>query len=142
MEENIQRFFEQYQRLFQQALTGRVDMEEVASSYAAAFISASPKGVITGENGEGLKATMEQGFAYYRQIGTKDMRLRQVSVARIDDLHCLARVAWTAIYGRGAEDVSIDFEVHYLIQQIDGAPKIFGWIAGDEQAALKEHGII
>jgi len=27
----------------------------------------------------------------------------------------------------------IDFEVHYLVQVKDGAPRVFGWIAGDEQ---------
>jgi hypothetical protein len=52
---------------------------------------------------------MQQGFENYRRIGTKDMRLRNVRIAPIDEHHCLAHVAWTAIYDRGSEpDISID----------------------------------
>lgn len=39
-------------------------------------------------------------------------------------------------------DVAIDFDVHYLVQQLGAQPKVFGWVSGDEQALLKEHGII
>jgi hypothetical protein len=121
----------------------KVDMEQVASSYASAFIAASPAGVSVGQNDEQLKQTMQHGFEYYRQIGTKDMRLRNVRIAPIDERHCLAHVAWTATYERANDsDVSIDFEVHYFVQLFKGTPKIFGWVSGDEQAVLKQHGII
>lgn len=91
MEKAIQRLFERYQRLFQQALHDDVDMDDVTSSYATAFIAASPAGVGVGANDEKLKDAMRQGFEHYRRIGTKDMQLRQVNVMPIDDLHCLAR---------------------------------------------------
>jgi hypothetical protein len=29
-----------------------------------------------------------------------------------------------------------------LMQQLDGEPKIFGWVSGDEQALLRQHGIL
>ena len=35
----------------------------------------------------------------------------------------------------------IDFDVHYLVQKLDGEAKVFGWVSGDEQALLKKHGI-
>nr|ALS89559.1 PA_CoA_Oxy4: phenylacetate-CoA oxygenase, PaaJ [uncultured bacterium] len=54
----------------------------------------------------------------------------------------MAHVGWTAIFARrGQADVAIEFDVHYLIQKLDGEPKIFGWVAGDEQELLKQHGI-
>ena len=143
MDETVKALFGRYERLFRTALTGDVDMDEVASSYAAAFIAASPAGVRVGQNDEQLKQAMQQGFEHYRRIGTKDMRLRDVRIAPIDAQHCLAHVAWTGLYDRAGEpDISIDFEVHYLVQQLEGAPKIFGWISGDEQAVLKQHGIV
>jgi hypothetical protein len=143
MENNVKELFERYENLFRMALTDAVDMDKVASSYAAAFVAASPAGVSVGQNDEHLKQVMQQGFENYRRIGTKDMRLRNVRIAPIDERHCLAHVAWTAIYDRGREpDISIDFEVHYLVQQLEDAPKIFGWVSGDEQAVLKQHGII
>jgi hypothetical protein len=143
MEKSVNELFERYQEFFQNALENKVDMEQVASSYASAFIAASPTGVRVGQNDEQLKQAMQQGFEYYRHIGTKDMRLRNVRIAPIDERHCLAQVAWTATYDRGNDpDISIDFEVHYFVQQLQGTPKIFGWVSGDEQAVLKQHGII
>ena len=144
MEEKfIHEFFKRYQDFFRQGLKNEADMEQVASSYATAFIAASPAGVMAGQNDKQLKQVMSQGFERYRQLGTKDMVLRGVRIDPIDEHHCLAHVAWTATYDRGATpDVSIDFDVHYLVQQLDGEPKIFGWVSGDEQALLKQHGIV
>lgn len=143
MENSVKEFFERYAKLFRMALTDEVDMDTIVSSYATAFVAASPAGVSVGQNDDHLRQVMHQGFENYRRIGTKDMRLRNVRIAPIDEHHCLARVSWTAIYDRGSEpDISIDFEVHYLMQQLEDVPKVFGWISGDEQAVLKQHGII
>ncbi len=38
--------------------------------------------------------------------------------------------------------MTIDFDVHYLVQNLEAKAKVFGWVAGDEEALLKEHGII
>ena len=142
MRASVTEFFERYQAFFRQGLKGEADMERGVSSYAAAFVSASPAGVIAGQNDGQLKKMMRDGFERHRRIGTKDMVLREVRVSPIDVHHCLAHVAWTAIYGRGTDpDVAIDFDVHYLVQQLDDEPKIFGWVSGDEQALLREHGI-
>ena len=141
-EKHIHEFFKRYQDFFRQGLKNEADMEQVASSYATAFIAASPAGVMAGQNDEQLKQVMLQGFERYRQMGTKDMTLRGVRIDPIDEHHCLAHVAWTATYDRGAApDVAIDFDVHYFVQQLDGEPRIFGWVSGDEQALLKQHGI-
>ena len=52
-------------------------------------------------------------------------------------------VAWTATYARTNQpDVMIDFDVHYFVQKLDGEPKVFGWVSGDEEALLKRHGIV
>ena len=143
MEKSVNELFKKYQEFFQKALENNVQVKQVVSSYASAFIAASPAGVRVGQNDEQLKQAMQQGFEYYRQIGTKDMRLRNVRIAPIDECHCLAHVAWTATYGRGNDpDVSIDFEVHYFVQQLNERPKIFGWVSGDEQAVLRKHGLI
>jgi hypothetical protein len=58
-------------------------------------------------------------------------------------LERLAYVAWTATYTREDEaDKAIDFDVHYLAQQLGGEAKVFGWVSGDEQELLKKHGIV
>lgn len=142
MEAQVRKLFERYEQLFQKSLAGDADMDEVASVYASAFIAASPAGVMVGKNDDQLKQAMEQGYAHYRAIGTKAMRKRHVRISPMDEHHCVAHVAWTATYARqGRPDVTIDFDVHYLVQKLGGEPKIFGWVSGDEQEVLREHGI-
>lgn len=142
METQVKALFDRYEQAMRQALAGKPDLGEVATFYSPAFVAASPAGIMAGKNDAAFKQVMEQGYAHYRSIGTKEMRIRNVRVSPIDAHHCIAHVAWTATYARRDKpDVAIDFDVHYLVQQLDGTPKIFGWISGDEQAVLKEHGI-
>jgi hypothetical protein len=143
MEASVRKFFERYESFFNQSLGGEMDMGEVAALYASEFIAASPAGVMAGKNDDQLKQVMAQGYARYREIGTKEMRIRNVRLSPIDDHHCVAHVAWTATYTRKDQpDAAIDFDVHYFVQRLDGEPKVFGWVSGDEQALLRKHGII
>jgi hypothetical protein len=142
METSVRKLFERYESFFKRSLGGDIDMDEVASLYASDFIAASPAGVMTGKNDDQLKQVMAQGYAHYRAIGTKEMRIRKVGLSPIDEHHCVAHVAWTATYARPDQaDIAIDFDVHYLVQKLDGEPKIFGWVSDDEQALLRKHGI-
>ncbi|SSW70021.1 DUF4440 domain-containing protein [Achromobacter agilis] len=143
METAVRKLFTRYERFFNRSLHGESDLAEIASLYASDFIAASPAGVMVGQNDERLKQVMAQGYAYYRTIGTKQMRIRDVRISPIDAFHCVAHVAWTATYVRkGQPDTTIDFDVHYLVQQLGDEAKVFGWISGDEQAVLKQHGIV
>jgi hypothetical protein len=143
MESAVRNLFERYESFFNQSLGGDMDMDEVASLYASEFIGAAPAGVMTGKNDNQFKQVMAQGYGHYRAIGTKEMRIRNVRLSPIDEHHCVAHVAWTATYARKDQpDVAIDFDVHYFVQKLDGEPKVFGWVSGDEQAALRKHGVI
>jgi hypothetical protein len=143
MEASVRKLFERYERFSNQSLGGGINMDEVATLYASAFIAASPAGVMTGKNDDRLKRAMTEGYAHYRAIGTKEMRIRNLHLSPIDDRHCVAHVAWTASYARKDQpDIAIDFDVHYFVQKLDGEPKVFGWVSGDEQALLRKHGII
>lgn len=143
MEASISKFFERYERFFNKSLGGDMDMKEAASLYASAFIAASPAGVITGKNDDHLRQVMAQGYERYRAMGTREMRIRDISLSPIDDHHCTAQVAWTATYARQDQaDVAIDFDVHYFVQTLNGEPRVFGWVSGDEQALLRKHGIL
>jgi hypothetical protein len=143
MEGSVRRFFERYESFFNRSLGGDIDTDEAATLYASEFIAASPAGVMAGKNDGHLKQVMKQGYARYRAIGTKQMRLRNVRLSPIDDRHCVAHVAWTATYARkDRPDVAIDFDVHYFIQKLDGEPVVFGWVSGDEEALLRKHGIV
>jgi hypothetical protein len=140
----VRKLFERYEKLFNQSLRGdNLDMDLVASLYTSEFIGAAPAGVIAGKNDNNFKQVMAQGYAHYRDIGTKEMRIRDVRVIPIDDHHCLAHVAWTATYARkDLAETTIDFDVHYLVQALDGDAKVFGWVSGDEEEMLRKHRII
>ena len=114
--DSVEKFFERYERFFKQSLDEKMDVNEISSLYAQEFIAASPVGVMTGKNDVRFQEAMMQGYANYRKIGTKGMRVREVSISPIDELHCIAHVAWTAMYATvGKPNIAIDFEVHYLM---------------------------
>ncbi len=141
-EAQVLAFFQRYQDFFSQGLRGQADLAAVTSSYADTFVAASPAGVTTGQNDAALQQLMQQGFERYRRMGTQGMALRHVRLDAIDAQHGLAHVGWTATYARAnAPDVAIDFELHYLLQDLGKGPRIFGWVSGDEEALLREHGI-
>lgn len=143
MNEQVRSLFQRYQQFFMRSLTGQFDPDAVKSLYASEFIDASPAGVMTGKNDDALIAAMAQGYEHYRKIGTKEMVVRGIRISPVDDLHCVAHVSWTAVYQRDdLPRTAIDFDVHYLVQVLDGEAKVFGWMAGDENALLKECGVI
>jgi hypothetical protein len=75
--------------------------------------------------------------------GARIPTCREARATRSARRHGVAHVAWTATYARGdGPDVAIDFEVHYLLQERDGELKVFGWVSADEEASLREHGIL
>src|SRR5690349_18826611 len=76
MEASVRAFFERYESFFNRSLGGDMDPDEAAALYASEFIAASPAGVMTGKNDDQLKQVMAQGYARYRAMGTKDMRIR------------------------------------------------------------------
>jgi hypothetical protein len=143
MEAGVKELFERYEKVFRGALRGSTDVNEAALLYASEFIAATPAGVMTGKNDEKLTQIMATGYERYRAMGMKDMRMRGLRISPIDEQHCVAHVAWTATYAREPQpDITIDFEVHYFVQALNSGPKVFGWVSGDEQAVLREHGII
>ena len=118
-------------------------MDEVASLYASDFVAASPAGVMSGKNDDPFKQAMAKGYEHYRTIGTKKMQIRDVRISPIDAHHCVAHVAWTATYARSdLPETAIDFDVHYFVQVLGAEAKVFGWAAGDEEALLKQNGIV
>ncbi len=143
MDPAVRALFERYERLFQQALTGHVDLDALASLYATDVIGATPAGVMSGKNDDAFRQVMAQGYTHYRSIGTREMRIRNLQVSPIDACHCVAHVGWAATYARDdLPETVIDFDVHYLVQVRDGVAKVFGWVSGDEEAVLKQHGVI
>ena len=141
--DELEKFFQRYERFFMQSLSGEIDGDGMSALYAPESMAASPRGVLAGKNYVGFRQALSDGYEQYRKMGTKKMRVRGVEMSQIDDLHCVANVAQTASYEvANNQKVDIDFDVHYLMQELNGKLHIFGWISGNEQELLKQYGVI
>lgn len=141
----VERFFAAYAKRFNDALKGDaavVDTAGVRDSFAKYFVESSPLGVHGGKNGLMFRMLIPRGFAYYKKLGTTAMTISSMTVDAIDDLHVMARVAWDSRYQKDGREIRIPFENVYLLQLTDAGPKIFAYITGDEQQALKDHGVL
>ncbi|MCD9123425.1 nuclear transport factor 2 family protein [Cupriavidus sp. UGS-1] len=143
MQQHIEQLFQRYQQCFVQGIQDEADLETVAGFFAESFITAWPGGVMTGNNDDQLRGVMGKGFEHYRAMGMRDMAVDHVAVHPIDPMHCVASVAWASTFERSGEAARVvRFTVHYLIQLREGSARIFGWIAGDEEAELRAQGIM
>ena len=137
----IRPFFAAYARRLNDALAepGKVDIEGTRASFADYFVGADPNGVRGGKNGLLFRLMIPRGIKYYRRIGTLAMDVSDVRTTSLDDVHAMAHVDWIARYKGGRE---IAFTNIYVLQIREGAARIFAWITGDEQQALRDAGII
>ncbi|MGO4289677.1 hypothetical protein [Chitinophaga sp. RAB17] len=140
----IHHFFKNYEKGFQDALKGEsVDAEKVAAQFAAYFIEASPKGVMSAHNDKKFIASIPEGYEHYRQIGTQSMKIGEQTITLLDTFHAMVKIHWLSTYLRkDGKKVAIDFDVIYFLQKIGDEPKIFAFIAGDEEGLLKENGLL
>ena len=144
-EEKIKQFFAEYEGRFNRSLQEppTVDVQGVVKSFAPYFVEASPSGVHGGKNGWLFRMMVPRGFAYYKKIGTKSMKITAIDVTPLDDYHVMAKVPWDSRYLRkDGKEEQIEFDNLYFFQILADKPKIFAYITADEQKILKEHGLI
>jgi GTPase len=142
MDKAIRELFERYQSATKAALAGDVDIAAVSDLYDDAFIGSSPAGVMAGRKDAEFDKALAEGFARNREIGARRMEVRNLRIEPIDAMHALVHVDWRATYDKNGMQRAIDFTNAYLTRVENGKATVFGWITGDEQAALREHGII
>lgn len=142
MQDEVNDLFKRYERLTNEALANEPDLDALGNLYTDEFIASAPGGVRTGQKDDEFEKMLTSGFAYNREIGTQRMNVTDVKLEPIDDMHALANVDWRATYDIEETTKNIEFTNAYLVRVENGEAKVFGWITGDEQAELREHGII
>jgi len=144
-EQKVRDFFSRYEALFQNSLGDhpQVDVDAIVASFADYFVESSPVGVHGGPNNEQFHEMIPQGYAFYRQIGTTRMKAGALDITSINDQHVMAKVHWISTFKKqdGSTD-TIEFDNVYFLTLASGEPKIFAYVTPDEQAALREHGLI
>lgn len=137
-------FFSDYEMTFNKALKGvPPDINVIVKSFTPCFIEASPSGVTCGKNDNQFKKVIPQGYSFYRSIGITSMEIRSKEITALDSYHTMVRVHWKSCFIRkdGSEG-QIEFDVIYLLHLQNGEHRIFAYITGDEQKALKENGLV
>ena len=144
-EQQVRDFFARYEARFQDAIgdNPQVDVDGVVGSFADYFVESSPVGVQGGANDAQFREAIPQGYAMYRQIGITSMKVGALEVVPVNELHVMAKVHWVSDY-RKQDGVtgSIAFDNVYFLTLASGEPEIFAYVTPDEQAALREHGLI
>lgn len=138
-------FFRRYAQAYEQSLAGPVQVELIRSFFAPTFMSlATGGGLACGNNDDSFVATLEQGYAYYRAIGTTGLDVAAVDTQEIAENHDRVAVSYVARYRRPSDgqDVAIPFSLVYLLQRQQAGPVIFAFIAGDEMDLYRQHGLV
>lgn len=142
MKPDYDAFFAGYVDAYNRSLGDEVDVDGIRAHFADCFIGAGPSGTRCGENDESFAETLRQGYAFYRSIGTRRMSVRRLAVTEIDANHDQVRVFYRAEYEKDGQPLTIDFDLVYLLQTVAGVTKIFAFIAGDETALYRQHGLV
>ncbi|MGZ8517672.1 MAG: hypothetical protein ACXWWD_09995 [Chitinophagaceae bacterium] len=143
VKELIKNFFSRYEARFNDALKGKEDIDGTVNSFTSCFMNASPAGINCGKNDISFREAIPVGNAFYKSIGTKLMKINRLEITSLDELHFMVKVHWDSLYEKkNSEQVTINFDVIYFLQLKDNEVKIFLYITGDEQKALKESGLI
>lgn len=141
---DYEQFFRDYANAYERSLGDSVDVAAIRSFFAEAFISASVNGqVAAGPNDETFAEALRKGYGFYKAIGTTSMKVDRVEPEALYENHDKVRVFYSAGYRKAdGTDVSIPFDVMYLLQRRSGGPKIFGFVVGDEMAVYRKHGLV
>lgn len=143
MPPDFEAFFAAYADAYNRSLAGEVRHAEIRRCFADCFVAAGPRGSSCGRNDEEFSTALEEAYAFYRKIGTKRISVRRVQPTPIDAAHHLVRVFYSTDYVKpDGEPLSIDFDVAYLFETHAGTSRIFAFIAGDEMAAYRRHGLL
>lgn len=137
-------FFKRYAKVFEQSLADRSHIPTLRSFFAEHFLGLSFHGTVeAGTNDENFGRMLDEGYAFYKAIGTTAMRVETVVAQPLHRDHDRIEVSYTAEYRRpGGEQLSIPFSVVYLTQRRKDGAKIFAFIAGDEMELYRQYGLV
>ena len=143
---DIHAFFEAYARRADDALHDppRENVDGLLASFASYVVGSGPTGVFGAPNGPELRQAIPAGYARYRQVGGKAMRLVRVDVTELDDANVMATVEWAFDYVRQRDGKAgtVTFVNRYFLNVAGDAPKIFAYITPDEEQVMRDHGLI
>ncbi len=144
--DEVEAFFAAYGRRSNDALHQPPveDIDGLLAAFAPFFVAASPKGVAGTANDDSLRSAIATNFERYRTVGGTSMEVTNVEVVPIDDLNVMAKVGWRFSYDRSKDRKRglMDFTNFYFLNRSDGPLRIFAAVTPDEEAALRQEGLV
>jgi hypothetical protein len=140
----IENFFNRYEARFNDALSNREpEIDETVKSFASEFIEASPAGIVAAKNNKKFRKAIIEGWNFYKEIGVNGMDILSTQITVLDNLHAIVKVHWNCSFVRkNKTHGDVSFDVFYLLQKTNDDLKIFAYITGDENQALKDAGLL
>jgi len=144
--DEVEAFFAAYGRRSNDALRQPPveDIDGLVAAFGPFFVAASPKGIARTANDDALRRVTATNFERYRSIGGTSMDVTHVEVVPVDDLSVMAKVGWRFSYDRSKDRKRglIDFTSFYFLNRSDGPLRIFAAVTPDEEAALRQEGLV
>lgn len=133
--QKIEELFAEYENAFAQ-----LDIATIAKRYSDTFISAGPKGVIAQSKKE-FESKAEQAAEMYRSIGQKSGKILSKKITAISNEYCIVTVHWGLTFEKTGDEL-VEFDVSYIVQQIDDKLSIIMFITHEDEAeAMKKLGL-
>ena len=135
MDKRIEALFRDYGRSF-----SALEMRRIAGLYSEDFVAAGPKGVISQSREEFLK-NADKAAEFYKSVGQVSAEIVSANETWFSENYVMVTIHWAAKFK--SLDKPVEFDVSYLVQLTDPAPKIILFISHeDEQEAMKKLGIL
>jgi hypothetical protein len=142
----VETFFKRYAATYARALAEKPGVDKaVSDAFADYFVESGPRGVHGARNGLVFRFMAKRGFSRYRKIGVQSMEIARLAIMPLKDgLHAMASVTWDSRTVRRIDGrlVRIVFDHVYFLTLVGGRPRIFAYVATDEEAILKRHRLI
>ena len=130
MTDKVKNLFTEYEKAF-----NALEVEKQVPMFAEHFISAGPKGSIAQGRDEFMKMS-RQAADFYRSVGQTGAKILSMKETPVSNEYLMITVHWGATFKKTG-DKPIEFDVTYMIQNINDDPKIIMFIAHqDEEKAM------
>lgn len=138
-------WFRAYADAYTRSLGEEVDVDAIRSFFAETVLGLGVDGSLNPANladpafAEGLV----QMYGFAKAVGTRRMAVERVEASPLYENHDRVRVFYRADYQKpDGSALSIPFDLVYLVQRRKAGPAIFAFIAGDEMALYRRHGLV
>lgn len=141
----LKAFFADYAARANRALQDHpeIDVDAAVAAFTECFVEAHPGGVMCFQNNARFHAAVPQLFESQRGLGARSMTIDQLELTELNEQHHMANVQWRVVYKLNeGRQISAVFDEIYFVQIRDGLPRIFAYIAGDQDKLLRDLGIL